>query len=702
MIEIRRGQVDSPGATEALARAIGLLPAESEGVVYVGYPVMGTPDGPFTIDALLVSPEFGLIAFDLVDGKDLRDFEERHDAAYAILTAKLLQSGRRLSKRKRITIEPQVVTLAPNCKQPDDDLQDYSVLSTSQELARWIENNATALPEFNEVLSTIQSISNIRRARAKRDIKKAGSRGERLQRLEDAIATLDSQQSDAVIQTFDGVQRIRGLAGSGKTVVLALKVAYLYTQNPDWTIAVTFNTKSLKGQFQRFITSFIYDQANEEPDWSRIKVLHAWGSSSNEGIYYSYCIRTGTAYHDLTAAKAKFGQGAEFAGVCQLALESSVADVPLYDIILIDEAQDFHPAFLRLCYRLLKDPKRIVYAYDELQNLNRGEMPPPSELFGLNKNGTPLVAFSDDPDLAKRQDIILRRCYRNSRPVLTTAHALGFGIYRTKGLVQMFDNSDLWEDIGYSVVDGELEDGQNISLTRTDATSPKFLETHSPLSDLISFEVFDDDAQQVEWLADQIRKNIEEDDLRPEDILVIHPNPVNARKAVGGVRSALMSLGINSIIAGVTHSPDEFEYAGSVTFTGIYRAKGNEAAMVYIMNGQFCGTDWDAAWARNILFTGITRSKAWVRVCGFGKGMATLNEEFERVKAADFKLNFTYPTETERKKLNIVNRDLTPAERRRRERSRSDLKRIASDLKAGRIQREDIDEILGSLLQQGE
>lgn len=82
--------------------------------------------------------------------------------------------------------------------------------------------------------------------------------------------------------------------------------------------------------------------------------------------------------------------------------------------------------------------------------------------------------------------------------------------------------------------------------------------------------------------------------------------------------------------------------------------------------------------------------------------MATLNEEFERVKAADFKLNFTYPTETERKKLNIVNRDLTPAERRRRERSRSDLKRIASDLKAGRIQREDIDEILGSLLQQGE
>ena len=30
-------------------------------------------------------------------------------------------------------------------------------------------------------------------------------------------------QSKAVIETVDGVQRIRGLAGSGKTIVLALK-----------------------------------------------------------------------------------------------------------------------------------------------------------------------------------------------------------------------------------------------------------------------------------------------------------------------------------------------------------------------------------------------------------------------------------------------------------------------------------------------
>ena len=45
-------------------------------------------------------------------------------------------------------------------------------------------------------------------------------------RLEKSIATLDQQQNRAAIETVEGVQRIRGLAGSGKTIVLAIKAAY--------------------------------------------------------------------------------------------------------------------------------------------------------------------------------------------------------------------------------------------------------------------------------------------------------------------------------------------------------------------------------------------------------------------------------------------------------------------------------------------
>lgn len=44
----------------------------------------------------------------------------------------------------------------------------------------------------------------------------------------------------AAFEIPEGPQRIRGLAGSGKTIVLALKAAYLHTQYPDMKIAVTF------------------------------------------------------------------------------------------------------------------------------------------------------------------------------------------------------------------------------------------------------------------------------------------------------------------------------------------------------------------------------------------------------------------------------------------------------------------------------
>ncbi len=52
--------------------------------------------------------------------------------------------------------------------------------------------------------------------------------------------------------------------------------------------------------------------------------------------------------------------------------------------------------------------------------------------------------------------------------------------------------------------------------------------------------------------------------------------------------------------------------------TGIYRAKGNKAGFVLVMNAQDCCKSCILATVRNQLFTAITRSKAWVRVTGIG------------------------------------------------------------------------------------
>ena len=113
--------------------------------------------------------------------------------------------------------------------------------------------------------------------------------------------------------------------------------------------------------------------------------------------------------------------------------------------------------------------------------------------------------------------------------------------------------------------------------------------------------------------------------------------------------------------------------------------------MVYIINAQDCYSSFgNMAGVRNRLFTAITRSKAWVRVLGVGKSMQALMGEFEQVKGNAFSLSFRYPTEDERKHLNIVNRDMTEDERRRVRKKKDDFAQLLDDLEAGRVYPEDL------------
>lgn len=351
-----------------------------------------------------------------------------------------------------------------------------------------------------------------------------------------------------------------------------------------------------------------------------------------------------------------------------------------------------------LCYEYLKEPKRLVYAYDELQNLGNRSLPPVEEIFGKNTDGTARVVIHPPEAGKPKQDIILDTCYRNSRPVLSTAHALGFGVYRTKGLVQIFENKNLWFDIGYQEEnDGDIEDGEQVALSRTPKSSPEFLEKLSPVEDLIQFEVFETAEAQTAWLVTEIKRNLTEDELIPDDIVVINPDPLKTKDAVGEARRTLMQMGINSNLAGVTTIADVFTEPGTVTFTGIFRAKGNEAAMVYVINAQDCFgalLPRDVARVRNRLFTAITRSKGWVRVLGVGKAMAALKVEFERAKAENFSLRFVYPTEEERKTMMTVNRDMSKAEQDRSNRRRTNLAEIIESLDSGESFIEDYPEEL--------
>ncbi|MBD5484983.1 MAG: ATP-binding domain-containing protein [Lachnospiraceae bacterium] len=691
MLNIIKGATNKQVLADELIEILEEM--ELDGYIYIGYPVLGGLDGKIKVDALLISKQQGLVIFDLDMSSDesVENKEILLDELYNNMESRLKRYSY-LSRRRELQVQISVISYAPRWRNGTDEIcvSKKGVQELLHDIT-WKENGY-----YEKLLESVQMISQIKK-RGKRDyVQKEQSKGAKLKKIEDEISCLDKHQSKAVIETVNGVQRIRGLAGSGKTIVLALKVAYLYSMYEDKVIAVTFNSRSLKGQFVQLITNFIIENTNEEPDWDRIRIIHAWGSRNSEGLYYDFCRANNVECYDYQEACRKYGRTSSvFSKICKEAVENVSSTQKLFDVILVDEAQDFSKYFLRMCYMSLpKDDPMLVYAYDELQSLDNNNVESPEEIFGYT-DGKPNVVLNNDD--GKKEDIVLYKCYRNSRPVLITAHSLGFGIYREHEneeetqLVQLFEDKKLWEDIGYCVKGGVIEDGKEVSLSRNNDTSPSFLEEHSPISDLIKFESFKSSKEEACWVVEDIVRNLTDEELKYQDIMIIHPNPMYTKSYVSDIRVMLMERGINSHIVGVQTSPDDFFQEDSIAITQIYRAKGNEAAVVYVINADLCVEGINLSSKRNILFTAITRSKAWVRVCGIGSRMDKLIAEYEKVKENRFELNFVYPTEVQRKTMRIIHRDKNQSQIAEIKKSNFTLEEIINKLQNGDIRKEDID-----------
>jgi superfamily I DNA and RNA helicase len=137
-------------------------------------------------------------------------------------------------------VEVQTVTVFPDEPHPPELLDGASYSGISD-----LPDKIGAFPEiqngfFKPLQAALQRVTTIKPAKKRTRVVRDESRGAILKKIEREIANLDRWQKRAAIESPEGPQRIRGLAGSGKTIVLALKAAYLHAQHPDWTIAVVF------------------------------------------------------------------------------------------------------------------------------------------------------------------------------------------------------------------------------------------------------------------------------------------------------------------------------------------------------------------------------------------------------------------------------------------------------------------------------
>ncbi|MXY97763.1 MAG: helicase, partial [Gemmatimonadetes bacterium] len=228
-VDIVRGTSQKPVTSDALVEIVSQQ-SEWSGRLFIGFPIYGTSDGLRMIDALLVSADMGVVVFDLIEGHETGDYGARQDDTANKLEARL-KVHQELMERRDLMVPIHTISFAPALRNPDSHRIDDYPLANDSSLINALNQFTGSCPQGQDmcekVLSAIEHISKVRKSGFRRNVTEEDSRGAKLEKLEKSIATLDNIQSQTVIETVEGVQRIRGLAGSGKTIVLALKAANL-------------------------------------------------------------------------------------------------------------------------------------------------------------------------------------------------------------------------------------------------------------------------------------------------------------------------------------------------------------------------------------------------------------------------------------------------------------------------------------------
>ena len=505
--------------------------------------------------------------------------------------------------------------------------------------------------------------------------------------LRDRMYEVDLQQVHIGTEIPPGAQRIRGIAGSGKTVLLCQKAAHMHLKHPEWDIALVFFTRSLYDQIVELVDKWMrhfscgdVGYKDNRQAQSKLRVLHTWGANNRPGFYRTVCnkhtIRALTVTDAQNAGYFKPNDG--LAKVCQQFFEDIKIKereiVPMFDAILIDEGQDlvidqdelkhennqviYWLAYksLRVCDEEHPEQRRLIWAYDEAQSLDTLKIPTASELFGSNSDLAKMVSGKHKGNIKKSE--IMERCYRTPGTILTAAHAIGMGLLRPEGMLSGLTEAKDWKAIGYEVTGDFRKKNGQITLHRPPKNSP------NPVPELwsepvINFETYDSRIEELSALVQNIQHNLTYDGLFPsrEILVVVLGSTYEAMDLETHVASFLKEHGINIFIPTATSlnqlnprypytNPDLFWYPGGVTVSRIHRAKGNEAEMVYVVGFDNVAKDESNTNLRNQLFVALSRARGWVKLSGTGH--YPMYDEMRQVLKSGDTFTFNYSKEPKR------------------------------------------------------
>ena len=284
-------------------------------------------DGHGRPDLLILDPSRGVIAVEVSPDSI------PNDESLKLLNRKLAQVTSEMPELDELPIHRRV--LCANI--PDVEAKNFLPSSAASDLV-WISQIPTAHVDGNILATAVAELGSaisftMKGRTAVVDSEAEGRAAKRFQ--------LDQDQSHAAIRKVDDVLSISGVAGSGKSLVLAARARWLASQHPDWRIQMLCYNKALVP----YLRSLVADHNNVR--------VETFGR-------FAYQVGHRFTFEDSEQAELEFKRS------LKKGIEITV------DALLIDESQDFFDSWLKFAAECVFPGRGgIVIAGDENQALYR-------------------------------------------------------------------------------------------------------------------------------------------------------------------------------------------------------------------------------------------------------------------------------------------------------------------------------------------
>lgn len=405
--------------------------------------------------------------------------------------------------------------------------------------------------------------------------------GNQLEQRKRLRPLLTAEQERLIGLKMDGKPRlVRGVAGSGKTVVLAhwlCKTVQELSANPNAKTWIVYANQALKGLIADMIAqAWKVNHPTSQFPWNRADLYHV------REVLNPLLREVGSFMHQNDH---EFDQKAEE----YLKLKPIQQIKPRCQAMFIDEAQDMGPSMLKLLSALVEPTvggnlkaRAVNIFYDNAQNIYKRKTPNWSEL-GLDMRG---------------RSTVMKESFRSTKPI--TEYALNI-LNRfqhldkdpdhkelvERGLIEStHKNGNLWWDVRYNQVNGP-----------------------API-----YHKFGSLQKQKDALVEQIIRWIQEDGVKPGDICILC-NDRNLRDQIQKELAPQLRV-INADAVTKAGQGENF-----VVVSTLHSFKGYDAEIVVVAGTErFLGKVGDIREIlANNLYVAMTRARSLLAIFAYGR-----------------------------------------------------------------------------------